>query len=264
MVVNSHHNGVLSLVFSQVSESPSPSAFPLLKVPTVLPRDEVLISLTILLQVLLSSVREKYSFVCYATLHFICRIIEFNRNYMKRTKFVCDLSAYTGKNNRFPILDIFGVFNEYPQKIPNFAKWDKSQPGNSQPSSLVGTCLTLPNLGFLWVFFKYPKISKTGNLLFFPVIRSSHKEFALLYNSTENTWNSQNLASYGGTKLLLCSLQLEIATFPGGVRKFWKFQRGGGGKFWGPILENPEGRGIIRQIPSVAGYGYFLEPHNEC
>ena len=45
-----------------------------------------------------------------------------------------------------------------------------SQQGNSQPSSLVGTCLTLPNLGFLWVFFKYPKISKTGNLLFFPVI----------------------------------------------------------------------------------------------
>ena len=29
---------------------------------------------------------------------------------------------------------------------------------------------TLPNLGFLWVFFKYPKISKNGNPLFFPVI----------------------------------------------------------------------------------------------
>ena len=42
------------------------------------------------------------------------------------------------------------------------AKWDKSQPGNSQPSSLVGTCLTLPNLGFLWAFLKYPKISKNG------------------------------------------------------------------------------------------------------
>ena len=47
--------------------------------------------------------------------------------------------------------------------------WDKSQPGNSQPSSLIGTCLTLPNLGFLWVFFKFPKISKNGNRLFFPV-----------------------------------------------------------------------------------------------
>ena len=57
-----------------------------------------------------------------------------------------------------------------PIKIPNLAKWDKSQPANSQPSSLIGTCLTLPNLGFLWVFFKYPKISKNGNQLFFPVI----------------------------------------------------------------------------------------------
>ena len=28
-------------------------------------------------------------------------------------------------------------------------------------------------------------------------------------------------------------------------------------------MENPEGRGVIRQIPSVGGgYGYFLEPHN--
>ena len=25
----------------------------------------------------------------------------------------------------------------------------------------------------------------------------------------------------------------------------------GGGKFWGPILENPEGRGVILQIPSM-------------
>ena len=41
--------------------------------------------------------------------------------------------------------------------------------GNLVGNSLVGTCLTLPNLGFLWVFFKYPKISKNGNPLFFPV-----------------------------------------------------------------------------------------------
>ena len=83
-------------------------------------------------------------------------------------------------------------------------------------------------------------------------IKSSHKEFAyLLYNSTENTWNSQNLASWR-TKLLLCSLQLKIAIFPGGERKFWKFRRGGGGgKFWEPIFDNPKGRGVIRQIPSV-------------
>ena len=55
------------------------------------------------------------------------------------------------------------------------AKWDKSQPGNSQPSSLIGTCLTLPNLGFLWVFFKFPKTSKNGNQLFFPVYTCSSR-----------------------------------------------------------------------------------------
>ena len=39
---------------------------------------------------------------------------------------------------------------------------------------------------------------------------------------------------------------------------------GEGGNFRRPILENPEGRWVIRQIPSVGGggrYGYFLEPH---
>ena len=55
-----------------------------------------------------------------------------------------------------------------PTKIPNLEEWDKSQSGilvgNSQ---LVDTYLTLPNVGFLWVLFKYPKISKNGNLLFF-------------------------------------------------------------------------------------------------
>ena len=76
---------------------------------------------------------------------------------------------YTGKNNGFPFLDIFGYLR-IPIKIPNLAKWDKSQPGNSQPSTQIGTCLTLPNLGFLRVFFEYPKISKNGNPLFFPVI----------------------------------------------------------------------------------------------
>ena len=57
------------------------------------------------------------------------------------------------------------------------AKWDKSQPGNSQPSSLIGTCLTLPNLGFLWVFFKYPKITKNGNPLFFPMGKARNRQF---------------------------------------------------------------------------------------
>ena len=76
---------------------------------------------------------------------------------------------FTGKNNRFPFLVILGYLR-IPIKIPDLAKWDKSQPGNSQPSSLIRTCLTLPNLGFLWVFFKYPKISRNGNLLFFSCV----------------------------------------------------------------------------------------------
>ena len=54
-----------------------------------------------------------------------------------------------------------------PTKIPNLEELDKSQSGNLVGSSLVWTCLTLPNLGFLWVFFKYPNISKNGNPLFF-------------------------------------------------------------------------------------------------
>ena len=45
----------------------------------------------------------------------------------------------------------------------------KSQLGNLVGNSLIGICLTLPNLGFLWVFFKYPKISTNWNPLFFPV-----------------------------------------------------------------------------------------------
>ena len=44
-----------------------------------------------------------------------------------------------------------------PTKIPNLEEWDKSQSGNLVGNSLVGTCLTLPNLGFLWDFFNYPK-----------------------------------------------------------------------------------------------------------
>ena len=40
----------------------------------------------------------------------------------------------------------------------------------------LGLCLTLPNLGFLWVFFKYPKISKNENLLFFPVILTQERK----------------------------------------------------------------------------------------
>ena len=77
--------------------------------------------------------------------------------------------VYTGKNNRFPVLDILGYLRN-THKNPKLTKVRQDPTREFQPSSLVGTCLTLPNLGFLWVFFKYPKISKNGNLLFLPVI----------------------------------------------------------------------------------------------
>ena len=80
-----------------------------------------------------------------------------------------DLKSSTGKNNGFPFLDILGYLKN-THKNPIFGKVRQFQPGNSQPSYLIGTCLTLPNLGFLWVFFKYSKISINGNLLFFPVM----------------------------------------------------------------------------------------------
>ena len=74
----------------------------------------------------------------------------------------------TGKNNRFPFLDIFGYLKNTHKK-PKFGRVRQVPTGNLVGNSLVGTCLTLPKLGFLWVFFKYPKVSKNGNLLFFPV-----------------------------------------------------------------------------------------------
>ena len=61
--------------------------------------------------------------------------------------------ARTGKNNRFPFLDILGY-------LKNTHK--KSQIWKSE--------------GFLWVFFKYPKISKNGNPLFFPVSEKNHRK----------------------------------------------------------------------------------------
>ena len=42
-----------------------------------------------------------------------------------------------------------------------------------------------------------------------------------------------------------------------GCAKILEIPEGSGGKFWGPILENPEGRGVIQQIPSVGGMDIF-------
>ena len=91
---------------------------------------------------------------------------------------------FTGKNNRFPFLDILGYLR-IPIKIPKLAKWDKSQPGNSQPSSLVGTSLTLPNLGFLWVFYtlKYPKM---GICYFFCACGYSRRVIWLEFDRSNN------------------------------------------------------------------------------
>ena len=75
----------------------------------------------------------------------------------------------TGKNNRFPFLDILGYLKN-THKNPKFGKVRQVPTREFQTKFPDWTCLTLPNLGFLWVFFKYPKISKNGNLLFFPVI----------------------------------------------------------------------------------------------
>ena len=72
----------------------------------------------------------------------------------------------TGKNNGFPILDILGYLKN-THKNPKFGRvrqipiwelgwefpdWDLSH---------------FTKFGILWVFFKYPKISKNGNPLFF-------------------------------------------------------------------------------------------------
>lgn len=89
--------------------------------------------------------------------------------------------------------------------------------------------------------------------LWLECIRNFNKEFtvisAIKFNrnyshKTRKIWhaNDQNYSSY-------CLLQY----FSKGVRKFWKFQRGGGVNLGGGglISQKPEGRGVIRQIPSM-------------
>ena len=53
-----------------------------------------------------------------------------------------------------------------------------------------------------------------------------------------------------------------VAIFPGGVRKFWKFRRGGGGGInFGANFGKSRGEGGYTANPFRGGYGYFLEPH---
>ena len=85
------------------------------------------------------------------------------------------LVEITGKNSGFPILDILGYLKN-THKNPKFGRmrqipiwelgwefpdWDLSHS---------------PKFGILWVFFKYPKISKIGNPLSFPVYRRRHTD----------------------------------------------------------------------------------------
>ena len=49
--------------------------------------------------------------------------------------------------------------------------------------------------------------------------------------------------------------------FPGGERLKWNFRRGGGSILGADFGKSRGGGGVIRKIPSVGGYGYFLELH---
>ena len=46
-----------------------------------------------------------------------------------------------------------------------------------------------------------------------------------------------------------------------GCTKILEIPEGRVGKFWGQFWKIQRGGGVILQIPSVGGYGYFLEPH---
>ena len=51
------------------------------------------------------------------------------------------------------------------------------------------------------------------------------------------------------------------------MQKFWNFWEGrsggGGGKFWGPISEDPDGKGFIQQIPSM-GVVWIFSGTTQC
>ena len=70
----------------------------------------------------------------------------------------------TGKNNRFPFLDILGYLKN-THKNPKFGRVRQ---------------VPTRELGWEWVFFKYPKMSKNGNLLLFPVVVVS-KQLRICY-----------------------------------------------------------------------------------
>ena len=75
----------------------------------------------------------------------------------------------TGKNNRFPFLDVLGYLKN-THKNPKFGKVRQVQT-REFPTKFPGWDLSHSSkFGiFVGILYKYPKISKNGNLLFFPV-----------------------------------------------------------------------------------------------
>ena len=77
------------------------------------------------------------------------------------------------KNNGFPFLDIFGYLKN-THKNPKFGKV-RQVPTREFTTKFPGWDLSHSSkFGLLWVFFKYPKITKNGNPLFFPVKEDHH------------------------------------------------------------------------------------------
>ena len=81
--------------------------------------------------------------------------------------FLVHLHVLTGKNNGFPFLDILGYNLQNTHKNPKFGQV-RQVPTREFPTKFPDcrTCLTLPNLGYFWVFFKYRKISKNRSVIF--------------------------------------------------------------------------------------------------
>ena len=101
------------------------------------------------------------------------------------------------------------MFKEYLIKIPTLAKWDNSQPGNSQNIPWLGLVSLCQSWDFYWVFFKYPKISKMGIHYFFlcymlmstPLDKMTNKK--VLLRCSKKVWYMEIL-----TKPLLCAWNL--------------------------------------------------------
>ena len=83
----------------------------------------------------------------FDTIHVILKKFE---QYNKKQKYKkkINVSYNHRKKKRIPVFGYFRVFKEYPQKSQTQKERDKSQLGNVVGNSLIGICLTLPNLGF--------------------------------------------------------------------------------------------------------------------